>query len=109
MYPITYSWKKSLTSFLVLCVFGYLMIAASSFYVAPDPIRISDTFLMQDTAYANHVLELNQVGLVPVDVTDGIAKYVVQRGDTLSAIAAQFGTTVEQLQETNGIRGVLRV
>jgi LysM repeat protein len=29
--------------------------------------------------------------------------YVVQEGDTLAAIAQQFGTTVEALQSANGI------
>ena len=29
--------------------------------------------------------------------------YVVQQGDTLAAIAQQFGTTVEALQAANGI------
>ena len=29
--------------------------------------------------------------------------YVVQEGDTLAAIAQQFGTTVEALQAANGI------
>jgi LysM repeat protein len=29
--------------------------------------------------------------------------YVVQEGDTLAAIAQQFGTTVEALQTANGI------
>ncbi|USN56693.1 MAG: LysM peptidoglycan-binding domain-containing protein [Candidatus Peribacteria bacterium] len=86
-----------------------MMIAASSFYVAPDPLQVADSFLMQDSQYASHVLELNQVGLVPVDATDGVTKYVVQRGDSLSAIASQFGTTIEQLQQTNNIQGSLRV
>ncbi|NOX60892.1 MAG: LysM peptidoglycan-binding domain-containing protein [Chloroflexi bacterium] len=33
-----------------------------------------------------------------------VCTYVVQRGDTLSAIAARYGTTVKYLAETNGIK-----
>lgn len=110
MYPIVSSWKKGLTSFLILWVFGYLMIAASSFYVTPDPVQVADIFLMQDDQYASHVLELNQVWLVPVDATDAVTKYVVQPGDSLSLIASQFGTTIEQIQQTNDLaNSVLRV
>lgn len=36
-------------------------------------------------------------------VAAGAAQYTVQRGDTLSAIAARFGTSVRQLAETNGV------
>ncbi len=35
--------------------------------------------------------------------------YVVQRGDTLSAIAARFGTTVWRLAAINGIANVNRI
>lgn len=33
-------------------------------------------------------------------------EYVVKKGDTLSAIAKKFGTTVEELAKTNGIKNV---
>lgn len=45
---------------------------------------------------------------MPVDATDGVSKYIVQSGDSLSRIATKFGTTIEQLKKTNGITSTLR-
>ena len=37
----------------------------------------------------------------PLNISD---RYIVQRGDTLSGIAAKFGLTVQRIKELNGIR-----
>jgi surface antigen len=81
------------------------MIYADDFYVGQQSLRVADQFLHIDSVSTTEALQLNMVWLIPVDVSDGITKYVVQRGDSLGKIAAEFGTTTQKLKETNGING----
>lgn len=45
----------------------------------------------------------------PEDMATSGFYYVVQKGDTLSSIAAQFGTTVSAIQQANGIKNADRI
>lgn len=46
-----------------------------------------------------------QVIRIPLEGTEAVRRsYTVRAGDTLSGIAARFGTTVQELQRINGIR-----
>lgn len=67
---------------------------------------------------AGDTLEVNTPEVEPVepvaevqsattDVTEGQRTYIVQAGDTLSKIGAQFGVSVQQLQVWNGLSGDL--
>ena len=49
---------------------------------------------------------VGQVIRIPVDSSGPVQPtyYVVKRGDTLSGIAARFGTTYQRLMQLNGIR-----
>jgi lipoprotein-anchoring transpeptidase ErfK/SrfK len=43
--------------------------------------------------------------LMSSDITPGSVRYEVQKGDTLTKIAKKFGTTVDLISASNGIRG----
>ena len=59
-------------------------------YITPAPtLDVNATV----TAYA--------LAIVPTPTPSGL--YIVKNGDTLSGIAADFGTTVEEIMELNGI------
>ncbi|MEG3341002.1 LysM peptidoglycan-binding domain-containing protein [Streptococcus suis] len=55
-----------------------------------------------DKIYAGQVLRISGSGTV-LTGGSGVSTYTVKSGDTLSGIAAQFGTTVSVLQSLNGI------
>jgi LysM repeat protein len=78
------------------------MFAAGSFYVAPESPSVSNEFIVYQHDRSD-VLALDVVGLIPVDVADGVTNYTVQRGDSLSRIATQFGTTITHLKDINGL------
>ncbi len=40
--------------------------------------------------------------------SEWVITYIVQAGDTLSQVAAKFGTTVSQIKKTNGISGAIK-
>ena len=52
-----------------------------------------------DTIYAGQVLKIPKDGAAPAQDT----VYTVKAGDTLSGIAAKYGTTYQALAEYNGI------
>ncbi|HEM6245651.1 TPA: LysM peptidoglycan-binding domain-containing protein, partial [Streptococcus suis] len=55
-----------------------------------------------DKIYAGQVIKVKATGGTSSSTTT-TSTYVVKSGDTLSGIAARFGTTVSALQSLNGI------
>ncbi|HFI0147363.1 TPA: LysM peptidoglycan-binding domain-containing protein [Streptococcus suis] len=55
-----------------------------------------------DKIYAGQILRISGSGIVSTGGS-GVSTYTVKSGDTLSGIAAKFGTTVSALQSLNGI------
>lgn len=54
--------------------------------------------------YAEVQAKVNEILKAPTKVAEAKEYYTVVRGDTLSAIARKYGTTVNQLVEWNGIK-----
>jgi LysM repeat protein len=102
MYPRQFSFLKSLITACVLVVFSYVIVQANQMQVPDTSHQVPYRFVAtQDTQSA--MIKLNELDLIPVEVTDGVRKYIVKRGDTLLSIAAYYGTTIDKIKETNGI------
>jgi LysM repeat protein len=92
---------------------GFLIAMASASVIAcggdspldaiPTPTTIPATRVVQPTAVAQVSPTVEIAPTAAPTAATGTQEYTVQAGDSLSAIAAQFGVTVDALIQANNI------
>lgn len=77
---------------------------ARTYRVTVEAIARANNILNPDCIYAGQKLVIPGAGPAAPSPTGGACHYVVQPGDTLSKIAARYGTTVGAIMAANGLR-----
>lgn len=83
-------------------------VVGSSSYLSGYETTAADTAMFNVDASSLFGVGTSLVGTIPV--RDGIVKYKVRKGDTLSGIAARFGITMETIKNANaGVKNTISV
>ena len=85
---------------------GETLFSIAQFYdMAMDELAAINGIVNADTIYGGQVLKLEGEPIIqPISASDGVdVIHVVQRGETLFRIASNYGTTLENILETNEI------
>ncbi len=99
---------KFLLSLFVIVVFAYMMVYADKFSLQ-EQIAVLNPIFVQEQSRDLASIDLRTVEIVEVEWNEWwVLQYVVQPGDTLWGIAAQFGTTIAHLRNINNIRWSIR-
>lgn len=86
---------------------GFEVLTASKYLTGPDYLLAGDILLNESAHTATNITDGSKASSGSTGggstSTGGETVYVVKEGDTLSSIAARYGTTYQKLAEYNGI------
>jgi hypothetical protein len=78
MYPRQFSLIKSLITAGVLMLFSYVIVQANQIQTQDPTYQVPHRFVATDDSNSAHI-ELNELDLIPVEISDGVRKHRVRR------------------------------